>query len=154
MSSLPTYNECTQSSSPDYKFADKPQKTPSSSEFPFDLVADPESAISIPFDMESFESNLFLSPYLTSRLLYDSVPDAATPSTLPSSDEASPSCVADDLTLPTYSSRSSPSPHIPTVHMSEVESEPHTPPIVEYTPKRTSPYKARARDITHNPRTR
>lgn len=154
MSSLPTYNECTQSSSPDYTFADKSQKTPSSSEFPFDLVADPESAISIPFDMESFESNLFLSPYLTSRLLYDSIPDAATPSTLPSSDEASPSCVADDLTLPTYSSRSSPSPHIPTVHMSEVESEPHTPPIVEYTPKRTSPYKARARDLTHNSRTR
>lgn len=141
MSSMPIYNECIQSSFPDYTFAaDKPKQAPAPGEFPSGLIEDPGSAIHIPFDMESFESNLFLSPFFTSNMLYDAVPDAATPSTLPSN-EASPSYVTDDLSLPAYSSRSSPSPDTPAVYMSEVENEPRLPsPTMENTPKR-SPYK-------------
>lgn len=159
MSSIPTYGECTQSSLLHYTFvASKAKQTPSSHEFPFDIMEDHQSAISIPFDMESFESNLYLSPALARSLLYDAVPnavpdavlDAATPSTIPSNDETSPSCITDDTTSPAYSSQSSPGPHTPIIHTSEVESEPHKPPTIEYTSKRTSPCKG----IIHNQRPR
>lgn len=150
MSPMPIYNECIQSSFPDHTFAaDKPKQTPAPGEFHPGLIEDPGSAIHIPFDMESFESNLFLSPFFTSNLLYDAVPEAATPSTLPSN-EASPSYVTDDLSLPAYSSRSSPSPDTPAVYMSEVENEPPLPsPTMENTPKR-SPSKG----TVHSPEIR